>query len=152
MASPTPVLPEVGSTITPPGLSLPARSAVSTMRSAIRSLTEPPGFRYSTFTRTFGVLATPAVTDFSRISGVFPITSVSELCTCTWLSPCYPLSAAPVPPIAPVNVALTRAQGGANHARGSHRRSRPLPDRPGLQGVADLDPARRPARADGVGG
>ncbi len=79
MASPTPVLPDVGSTITPPGRSLPSRSAVSTMRSAMRSLIEPPGFRYSTLTRTFAVLATSATTDFSRISGVFPITSVSEL-------------------------------------------------------------------------
>ncbi len=79
MASPTPVLPEVGSTITPPGRSLPSRSARSIMRSAMRSLTEPPGFRYSTLTSTFGVFATPSTTDFRRIKGVFPITSVSEL-------------------------------------------------------------------------
>src|SRR5439155_13762130 len=44
---PAPVLPEVGSTIVPPGFSSPSRSAASIIASPIRSLTEPPGFRYS---------------------------------------------------------------------------------------------------------
>src|SRR5215475_14382131 len=47
MARPTPVLPEVGSTIVPPGLSFPSRSAWSIIARPIRSLTEPPGLRYS---------------------------------------------------------------------------------------------------------
>src|SRR5437763_5067463 len=47
MASPTPVLPEVGSTIVPPGLSFPSRSACSIIARPIRSFTEPPGLRYS---------------------------------------------------------------------------------------------------------
>src|SRR5215475_10106000 len=51
MARPTPVLPDVGSTIVPPGLSLPSRSACSIIASPIRSLTEPPGFRYSSLAR-----------------------------------------------------------------------------------------------------
>jgi hypothetical protein len=78
MASPTPVLPEVGSTITPPGRSRPSRSAVSIIRRAIRSFTEPPGFRYSILARTSRVAAVPFVTDLSRSRGVLPITSVSE--------------------------------------------------------------------------
>ena len=45
------MLPEVGSTIVPPGLSFPSRSAASIIASPIRSLTEPPGFRNSSFAR-----------------------------------------------------------------------------------------------------
>src|SRR5437867_10520438 len=48
MASPMPVLPLVGSTSVPPGLSTPRRSASSTMATAMRSLTLPPGFSDST--------------------------------------------------------------------------------------------------------
>src|SRR5690349_7185354 len=51
MARPTPVLPEVGSTIVPPGLSFPSRSACSIIARPIRSLTEPPGLRYSSLAR-----------------------------------------------------------------------------------------------------
>ncbi|KXK02744.1 MAG: hypothetical protein UZ03_NOB001001835 [Nitrospira sp. OLB3] len=47
-ASPMPVLPLVGSTIVPPGLSLPCRSASSIMFRQIRSLTLPPGLKDST--------------------------------------------------------------------------------------------------------
>ena len=45
------MLPEVGSTIVPPGFSSPSRSAASIIASPIRSLTEPPGFRYSSLAR-----------------------------------------------------------------------------------------------------
>src|SRR4029077_19348090 len=51
MASPAPVLPDVGSTIVPPGFSFPSRSACSIIASPIRSLTEPPGFRNSSLPR-----------------------------------------------------------------------------------------------------
>src|ERR1700749_4217159 len=51
MARPTPVLPEVGSTIVAPGLSFPSRSACLIIARPIRSLTEPPGFRYSSLAR-----------------------------------------------------------------------------------------------------
>src|SRR5262249_38602576 len=54
MASATPVLPEVGSMIVPPGRSAPEASAASTMRSAIRSFTDPPGLKYSTLASTAG--------------------------------------------------------------------------------------------------
>jgi hypothetical protein len=47
IARPIPVLPLVASTTTPPGLSSPRRSAPSMIASPIRSLTEPPGFRFS---------------------------------------------------------------------------------------------------------
>ncbi len=42
-----PVLPEVASTIVPPGRSTPSRSAASTIDSAARSLTLPPMLRNS---------------------------------------------------------------------------------------------------------
>ena len=48
------MLPLVGSTIVPPGLSAPDCSASSIIRSAIRSFTDPPGLRYSTLARTVG--------------------------------------------------------------------------------------------------
>ena len=60
IASPTPVLPEVGSTIVPPGLSSPEASAASIIRTAIRSFTEPPGLRYSTLASTSGPVAAPS--------------------------------------------------------------------------------------------
>ena len=48
------MLPEVGSTIVPPGCSSPEASAASIIRVAIRSFTEPPGLRYSTLASTSG--------------------------------------------------------------------------------------------------
>jgi hypothetical protein len=62
------VLPEVGSTIVPPGRSFPARSAASIIGSPIRSFTLPPGLSISSFARTVGF--TPRVTECSRTSGV----------------------------------------------------------------------------------
>ena len=58
-----------------PGLSSPEASAASTMRRAMRSFTDPPGFMYSTFART--VQATPAslTTLLSLTRGVFPTRS-----------------------------------------------------------------------------
>ena len=69
------MLPEVGSTIVPPGFSFPSRSAASIIVIAIRSLTEPPGFRYSSFASS---VAAPSGTTFcSRTSGVLPTSSSS---------------------------------------------------------------------------
>ena len=45
MASETPVFPEVASTIVPPSWRSPRASASSTMASAMRSLTDPPGIQ-----------------------------------------------------------------------------------------------------------
>src|SRR5437763_10134421 len=73
MASPTPVLPEVGSTIVPPGLSFPSRSACSIIARPIRSFTEPPGLRYSSLAR---IRAWPAgESPSSRTIGVPPTRS-----------------------------------------------------------------------------
>src|SRR5215472_3781909 len=83
MARPTPVFPEVGSMIVPPGRSSPQASAASTMRSAIRSFTEPPGLKYSTLATTAGASAPSSrVTRRSRTSGVLPTSSISESWTC----------------------------------------------------------------------
>src|SRR6266550_5475523 len=73
IANPTPVLPDVASTIKPPGFSFPARSAASIIARPMRSLTEPPGLKNSAFPNT-GVRI-PRVTLLIRISGVQPIVS-----------------------------------------------------------------------------
>jgi len=49
MASPTPVLPLVPSTMTPPGFNRPSRSAASMIARPMRSFTEPPGLKNSAF-------------------------------------------------------------------------------------------------------
>ena len=70
------MLPLVGSTIVPPGMSSPLASAASIIFRAMRSFTEPPGFMYSTLARIVAVR--PAVTDVSWTSGVPPTSS--EMC------------------------------------------------------------------------
>src|SRR5436190_1456727 len=75
MARPTPVLPEVGSTIVPPGLSFPSRSACSIIGRPIRSLTDPPGFRCSSFASSVGSTSRPSLS--SRTIGVPPTSSSS---------------------------------------------------------------------------
>src|SRR5688500_3991828 len=75
IASPTPVFPEVGSTIVPPGRSFPSRSAASIIAIPIRSLFEPPGFRYSSFASSVG--ATSRAIRSSRTIGVLPTRSRS---------------------------------------------------------------------------
>src|SRR2546422_6033905 len=69
-ASPTPVLPDVASTIRPPGLRRPSRSAASIIATPMRSFTDPPGLKNSALAYT-GVRI-PCVTRFSRTSGVQP--------------------------------------------------------------------------------
>ena len=73
MASPVPVLPEVGSMIVPPGRRRPSCSAASIMRMATRSLIEPPGLKTSSFATIWGFR--PAPMRDSRTSGVSPIVS-----------------------------------------------------------------------------
>src|SRR6266853_2163178 len=72
-----PVLPAVPSTMSPPGSSTPRRSASSTMNFAVRSLTEPPGFRNSALPR----MVQPVCSDarLSLISGVLPTASTKSL-------------------------------------------------------------------------
>ena len=57
------MLPDVGSTMTPPGCSAPDASAASTIFSAMRSFTDPPGLRYSILAST--VAPMPSVTEVS---------------------------------------------------------------------------------------
>jgi hypothetical protein len=59
----------------PPGRSWPDFSASSTMRSAMRSFTLPPGLKYSTLASTVAWM--PALTLRSRTRGVFPISSTT---------------------------------------------------------------------------
>jgi hypothetical protein len=72
IASPIPVLPDVPSTTVMPGLSLPARSASSSMFLAMRSLMEPPGFCISNFTYTAFALQPSGSIFFSWTMGVLP--------------------------------------------------------------------------------
>src|SRR5690349_11861867 len=73
IASATPVLPLVPSTMVPPALSRPSRSARSMIGIPIRSFTEPPGLKISAFANT-GVRI-PRVTLLRRMSGVQPMVS-----------------------------------------------------------------------------
>ena len=82
-----PVLPLVGSTIVPPGFRAPLASAASTMRTAMRSFTEPPGLRYSSFASTSGASGPRSrVTELSRTSGVLPTRSTTDSAYCTGAS------------------------------------------------------------------
>src|SRR5512133_1947577 len=60
----------------PPGLSFPSRSAFSIIARPMRSLTEPPGFRSSSFASSFG--STPRPSASSRTIGVLPTSSSTE--------------------------------------------------------------------------
>lgn len=53
MASPMPVLPDVGSMIVLPGVSRPSRSAASIIRNAMRSLMLPVGLKPSSLANIF---------------------------------------------------------------------------------------------------
>src|SRR6185295_1069552 len=72
MARPMPVLPEVGSTITPPGLSLPDASASTTIDSAMRSLIDAPGLTRSCLIHTSAFGPNRRLT---RTCGVLPMVS-----------------------------------------------------------------------------
>ena len=67
------MLPEVGSTIVPPGRSRPSCSAASIIARPMRSLTEPPGFRNSSFARSSP--GTSRESRSSRTIGVEPTSS-----------------------------------------------------------------------------
>src|ERR1700759_2990245 len=85
MARPTPVLPDVGSTSVPPSLSSPDFSADWIIRRAMRSLTDPPGLKYSTLTMTSGpgpARCRSRVTSRNLTSGVLPTVCVRESYTC----------------------------------------------------------------------
>jgi hypothetical protein len=65
------MLPDVASTIVPPGFRCPRFSASATIRTAVRSFTDPPGLNASSLPAT--VQASPSTTRFRRTSGVPPI-------------------------------------------------------------------------------
>ncbi len=64
------MLPDVGSTIVPPGFNNPARSAASTIAIATRSFTLPPGFTVSTLASSVQRSASASLMRFKRTSGV----------------------------------------------------------------------------------
>src|SRR5690606_40681743 len=76
MARPAPVLPLVPSMIVPPGFSSPFRSASSIIATPIRSLTEPPGLKNSTFASSVPGRSAPS--RCRRTSGVLPMVSRME--------------------------------------------------------------------------
>src|SRR5512138_528703 len=67
-----PVLPEVGSTIVPPGFKAPLRSAASIIDNAMRSLIEPPGLARSDLIHTS---RSGPNRRLMRMCGVWPIVS-----------------------------------------------------------------------------
>jgi hypothetical protein len=77
IARPMPVLPDVGSTMVPPGFSSPDASAASIIFSAMRSFTLPPGLKYSTFASTRGASGPVGTTWLRRTSGVWPMRSAT---------------------------------------------------------------------------
>ncbi len=76
MASPTPVLPDVGSTMVPPGRNRPSASAASIMARAGRSLMLLPGLRNSSLASSWADRSRAMRSNRTR--GVFPINSISE--------------------------------------------------------------------------
>src|SRR5215469_13797402 len=139
MASPTPVFPDVGSTMMPPGFSSPDCSAASIMRSAIRSLTEPPGLKYSTLASTTGQatgdLAEPqqwSVAD-QIDQGVVDLHGPAAFAVVGRLIRRYPTTAAPLRgrcylPAAPDRAAALGREGTPAASRGAAK----LPLRPSL--------------------
>ncbi len=75
-ASPIPVLPLVGSIIVAPGVRVPFFSASLIIDSATRSLTLPPGLKYSILTNSRAFRFSACSMFFISRSGVFPISSV----------------------------------------------------------------------------
>src|SRR5438477_7599832 len=74
IARATPVLPDVGSTIVPPGRSRPRRSASRIIARAMRSFTLPPGLNHSSLAK---IRAAPRAKRASSTSGVAPMDSSS---------------------------------------------------------------------------
>src|SRR5215831_2156620 len=74
IASATPVLPDVGSTMVPPGRRSPRRSASSIMARAMRSLTLPPGLNHSSLAK---IRADPREYRASSTRGVWPMAPAS---------------------------------------------------------------------------
>src|SRR5918994_3329601 len=138
MARPTPVLPDVGSTITPLGFKRPSRSAASIMATAGRSLTLPPGLNSSTLASRSH--ESPAPTRPRRTSGVLPTRSSSD--SATSMSECFPGGAMAPPYVeSAVEQVGDEVHGGGEDHRAEHERQ---------QRVAQHHPAHRPLGDVGV--
>src|SRR4051812_3169050 len=102
MASPVPVLPEVGSMSVPPARRRPSRSAASISRMATRSLIEPPGLNDSSLATIRGFR--PAPIRARRTRGVLPTVSrIDSL-------------------MSAIGRTMAGAPGGADRARSATRR------------------------------
>src|SRR5271156_3290846 len=77
----THVFPLVGSIRVSPGFILPLFSASSIIRNAMRSLTLPPAFMYSSFAYTVASIPRDCGILFNRTMGVLPMISVTEFLT-----------------------------------------------------------------------
>src|SRR3989441_882884 len=95
-ANPTPVFPEVASTINPPGRSRPSRSAASIIATPIRSFTEPPGLKNSALA--YSGVRIPWVSLLRRTSGVHPIVSRTFAYGLVWAGTAVRFRLARVPP------------------------------------------------------
>ena len=78
IAKPIPVLPDVGSIKTSPGISVLDYSASSTIRLPILSLTEPAGFKNSHLTRSSHSIPSSLVMLLILTMGVLPMQSRIE--------------------------------------------------------------------------
>ena len=120
--------------IVPPGRRSPQASAAATMRSAIRSFTEPPGLKYSTLASTSGPPAPSSrVTRRSLTSGVFPTSPISESWTC--ITGYLPWDTGPGTSLSPP-VPLLRRYPTAGVPRPPFRRSPGMPRYRGEQFVS----------------
>src|SRR5881397_2842484 len=132
-ASPTPVLPDVASTIKPPGLRRPSRSAASIIATPMRSFTDPPGLKNSALAYT-GVRI-PCVTRFSRTSGVQPMVSRILPYGLAWDGIGVPFRRRRVTP----HLADRSHRRGGGSGSGTRGVRLPLRDGPARLRVAELD-------------
>ena len=150
MASPTPVLPDVGSTIVPPGWRSPAGSAASTMASAGRSFTLPPALRNSHLASTVAVepLADTVEADERRVPDQIARCARRSACGDRAHPGCAPASG--LAPSGAFNVLdpLPRTLTSARRAGPSHRSARSI--RTSSQIGPEVRPPR-PPRAEGTG-
>src|ERR687891_69725 len=141
MASPWPVLPDVGSTIVPPARRRPARSPASIIRSPIRSLTLPPGFSISSLARIVG--RTPEATRPSRTPAGRP--QRSRKMPPASLKKIRPLGAARIPRIPePLFSTMDSLLMSFREAFRSYRWIRPVLKSPWNRSPSDAGPSPQP--------
>ena len=72
------MLPDVASTIVPPGCNSPDSTAAWIIAAAIRSLTEPPGLKYSNLAKIFASAPYFLPKRVAANKGVLPINSTKD--------------------------------------------------------------------------